>query len=290
LLITGLKIIKYLLKSCDTFIVNFGPTEKNYYYPQMPFITLTTDWGTTDYFVGALKGDILTTCPEAQIIDISHNVNAHDLVQGAFIMKNAWHHFPKGTVHISGVSGTSAQPDPLIALTYKGHFFIGSDNGFFSLVFGAMADEGYYILDSRGKKVIPHFPVLASSAAYLAKGGKLEGMGEKIISLTEKSLLQPVTEEMTIRGSVIYIDTYGNLVTNIEKSLFERIAKGRAYEIVLKTKDVIREISNDYYQAGRGNLLALYNEAGFLEISINQANASDLIGMVYGDIVRIEFK
>ena len=81
----------------------------------MPVITLTTDWGTTDYFVGALKGDIVTAFPEANIIDINHSVPAHDLVRGAFIFKNSWHHFPKGTVHICAVSGSSESPPPLIA-------------------------------------------------------------------------------------------------------------------------------------------------------------------------------
>lgn len=257
----------------------------------MPVITLTTDWGTTDYFVGAMKGGILTACPDATIIDISHAVVPHDLGQGAYILKNAWQHFPKGTVHVSGVSGTTDKAAPLIALQHKGHFFIGSDNGFFSLVFGTMADEAYFVLDSRGNKVIPGFSVMASSAAYLAKGGKLATMGEKVTTLLEKSMLQPVTEEKIIRGSVIYIDSYGNLVTNIEKSLFERIAKGRGYDLILKTREyIISEISNDYYDASRGNLLALYNEAGFLEISISHGNAAGLLGMAYGDIVRIEFK
>jgi S-adenosyl-L-methionine hydrolase (adenosine-forming) len=257
----------------------------------MPVITLTSDWGTTDYFVGSLKGDILSACPEAMIIDISHAVIPYDLVHGAFIFRNSWSHFPKGTVHISGVSAMSHAPSPLIALGYQGHYFIGADNGFFSLVFDTLPDEGYFILDAKGNKVNPNSSVLASSASYLAKGGKLAEMGEKMTGMTERSMLQPVTEEKTIRGSVIYIDSYGNLTTNIEKSLFDRIARGRDFDIVLRTKEyIITKISNDYFEAGRGNLLAHYNQSGYLEIAISHGNASGLIGLECGDIIRIEFK
>ncbi len=257
----------------------------------MPVITLTTDWGTTDYFVGALKGDIISVFPEAVIIDIGHAIQAYDLVKGAFIFKNAWHHFPTGTVHICAVSGTSDEPPPLIALAYHGHFFIGPDNGFFTLVYATPPDEAYYILDARGNKVYANSSVLASSAAYLSKGGKIADMGEKVTAMVEKSLLQPVTEESIIRGTVIYIDSHGNLVTNIEKELFERIARGRDYDIILKTREyVISELSTDYFKAGRGNLLAMYNEAGFLEISISHGNAAGLLGIKYAEIIRVEFK
>ncbi len=257
----------------------------------MPFITLTTDWGTTDYFVGAIKGDLLTACPDATIIDISHNIAAHDLVPGAFIFKNAWQHFPKGTVHVCAVSGSSDMPSPLIAAYFMGHYFIGVDNGFFSLVLDVAPDEAYYILNAKGHKVAQNSAVLASSAAFLAKGGRISEMGEKIEALVEKSLLRPVTEENTIRGSVIYTDSHGNLVTNITKSLFERICRGRDFEIILKTREyVISEISLDYYDASKGNLLAFYNEAGFLEIAISHGNAAMLLGLYYSDIIRIEFK
>ncbi len=292
LLISGFKIIKYKLKRYATFILIFGTSQKSQYdYLKMPVITLTTDWGTTDYFVGAMKGDILTACPEATIVDICHSVLAHDLVTGAFIFKNAWQHFPKGTIHICGVSGTNDQPPPLIAVAYQGHYFIGVDNGFFSLAMDTIPEEAYFILDARGNKVVPNSSVLASSAAFLAKGGKPSEMGEKMTEMVEKLMLQAVTEESTIKGTDIYTDSYGNLVTNIEKSLFDRISRGRDFEIILKTRDqVIIEISNNYHDVNKGNLLAFYNESGFLEIALSHGNASKLLNLKYSDIIRIEFR
>lgn len=257
----------------------------------MPVLTITSDWGTTDYFIGAMKGDILTLCPEASIVDISHAINPFDLVQGAFIFKNSWIRFPKGTVHLVGMCAASKDVPALVVIGHKNHYFVGPDDGFFSLVFDEMPADAYYILDAKGNKVIPGSAVLASSGAFLANGGKIKDMGEKVTTLIQKSMIQPVTEEDTIRGSVIYIDTFGNLITNIEKSLFERISKGRNFEITLRSSEyMINAIHEYYFEAGRGNLLAHYNESGYLEIAISQGDASKLIGVSYGDIIRIEFK
>jgi len=257
----------------------------------MAVLTITSDWGTTDYFIGAMKGDILTLCPEAAIIDISHAINPFDLVQGAFVFKNSWIRFPKGTVHLVGMCSASKEVPALVVISYKNHYFVGPDDGFFSLVFDEMPLDAYYILDAKGNKVIPGSNVLASSGAFLANGGKIKDMGEKASSLIQKSMIQPVTEEGTIRGSIIYIDTFGNLITNIEKSLFERIARGRDFEITLRSSEyMINEVHDSYFEAGRGNLLAHYNESGYLEIAISQGDASKLIGVSCGDIIRIEFK
>ncbi len=257
----------------------------------MAVLTITSDWGTTDYFVGAMKGDILTLCPEVTIIDISNAINPFDLVQGAFIFRNSWTRFPKGTVHLVGMCAASKEIPALVVISYKNHYFVGPDDGFFYLVFDEIPTEVYYILDAKGNKVIPGSTVLASSAAFLAKGGKIKDMGEKATNLVQKSMGQPVTEEDTIRGSIIYVDTFGNLITNIARSLFERISKNRDFEITLRSSEyMINEIHDSYFKAGRGNLLAHYNESDYLEIAIAQGDASKLIGVSNGDIIRIEFK
>ena len=256
----------------------------------MPVITLTTDWGITDYYVSALKGDIHSALPEVSVVDISHQVKRDNILHGAFIFKNAWHHFPKGTVHINGFTGSTEAP-VLIAISHEGHFFVGPDDGFYSLVFKDMPENRYYILNAQGEKVRMNAKAIASSGVFLSKGGKIEEMGEKMIDFTSYSLLQAVTEDHVIRGTVIHIDIFGNLVTNIEKELFERIAKGRAYNIILKSREyAISNIMEDYYNVPTGYLVAHYNDTGMLEIAINKGDASQLIGMKYGDIVRVEFK
>lgn len=257
----------------------------------MPVITLTTDWGLRDYFAGAMKGDILSACPGATIVDISHLVNPFDLVHGAYIFRNAWHRFPEGTVHVVGLSAALTGTPSLIAVRHKGHYFLGANDGFFSLVFEETPESMFYVLDARGGKVIPETRALGESAAFLAKGGKIKDMGTPVDDYTVKSTLQPVTEEKIIRGTIIYVDAFGNLITNIHTDLFERIAKNREFDIVLRSKEyMINEISEHYFQVNRGNLLARFNESGFLEIAISQGNASTLLGLKYSDTVRIEFK
>jgi len=257
----------------------------------MPAITLTTDWGTSDYFTGALKGEILAAFTEATIVDISHNINKHDQIHGAFVLKNSWTRFPSGTVHIISVAGSGVKQPSLIAITFEGHFFLGPDDGFFSLLFVDAAIEGYYVRNAKGEKVIPLTKIIAASAAFLAKGGKIADMGDKITEFEKKSMFQATINDDSIKGQVIYIDTFGNLITNVTKDLFERISKGRGFEIILKKSGYdVNVISKDYYEAGIGNLLALYNEAGYLEIAISKGSATELLNMKNGEIVRIDFK
>src|SRR6188768_2325155 len=111
----------------------------------MPVITLTTDWGTSDYFAGALKGEILSAFSNATIIDISHSINKHDQVHGAFVLKNVWNRFPAGTVHIASVTGSGEKQPSLVAIAHEGHYFLGPDDGFFSLLFDDVPLEGYYV-------------------------------------------------------------------------------------------------------------------------------------------------
>ncbi len=257
----------------------------------MPVITITTDWGTKDYFVGAMKGDILSVCPEATLVDITHSIKPFDLVEGAFVFKNSWARFPKGTVHLIGMSGANKKMPVLVAISHKGHFFIGPDDGFFALVFEEVPSEIYFILDAKGNKVFSGTAVLASSGSFLAKGGKIKEMGSKSDSLVQKSMFKPVVEENTIKGYIIYIDTFGNLITNIDQQLFERVAKNRDFEMTLRTSEyTISKISDNFMTDSSGELLVHYNESGLLEIAISQGDASKLIGLKYNDIIRIEFK
>jgi S-adenosyl-L-methionine hydrolase (adenosine-forming) len=258
---------------------------------EMPVITLTTDWGTTDYALAALKGDILTELPGATIVDISHNVTKFDLVNGAFIFRNAWKHFPSGTVHVIGFTGTQKSEPGVIAVRKENHFFLGSNDGFFSLIFDDKPQEIYYVLSADGKKVRPDSRILGNAAAFLAKGGSIKDMGREVDDFQEKSGLIPVIEEKVIRGTIIYINNFGNIVTNISREIFERVSKGRKFEILVRKNEYrINRISDSYSDVDSGMVVALYDPEGYLEIAIAHGNASDLLGLAINDTVRIEFK
>jgi S-adenosylmethionine hydrolase len=270
------------------FII-FDAPEKDGPYG-MAIVTLLTDWGTRDHFVAALKGELLSQVPSVQVVDITHHVKPHDIIEGAFIFGNAWHHFPQGTVHIVGMIGHS-QPSPLtIAMKHQGHYFIGCNDGMFPLAFQEEVSQCYYLLTSSGEPVYPSLQVLADSAAFLAGGGNITDMGRPVDNLVKKTLFQPFTEEDSIRGVVTYIDSFGNAVTNISKSLFEAQQGDRKFEIHLRTSEyTVQKISSEYWEAGPGNLLVRFNDQGYLEIAICEANVSKLLNMKYGNPVRVDF-
>jgi S-adenosylmethionine hydrolase len=257
----------------------------------MPIVTLLSDWGNSDHYVAVLKGGIMNLVPGVSIIDISHHIRRDDLLHGAFIMKNSWGHFPKGSVHVCGLTAETGNAPALIAMHHDGHFFIGSDDGFYTMVFGEMPSESYFVLTSKGDKVMSSIKSLSQTASFLAKGGQVSEVGKPMSEHVKRSFMEAVNEDGAIRGIVIHIDTFGNLITNITKSAFEQTAQGRPFEISLRrSAHIIDRISRHYYSTEGGNVVAHFNESGYLEISLARSSAAQLLGMKYSDPVRIEFK
>ena len=183
----------------------------------MPVITLTSDWGTKDHYLASVKGTILKQVPEARIIDISHQIPPHNLTEAAFVLKNCYRDFPPGTIHIIGVSTEESEKNPHTAVFADGQYFIGADNGIFSLLFekGAdkvveitlMQDSEFFTFSSRDRFV--------KAAALLAAGEDISKLGTEREALNQKILFAPVVDANVIKGMVIYIDNYENVITNI---------------------------------------------------------------------------
>lgn len=256
-----------------------------------PIVTLTTDWGTTDFYTGALKGRLLTLAPECMVVDISHHVERGNQLYGAFVVKNVWRRFPKGTVHVVAILSNGNQKAHLMALKFDGHYFLGPDDGIFSLLFDGAVADSYHVMDDKGEKVMVNSDMIAASAAYLSRGGDLTNMGSKVGQAVVLNMWKPSIDEYSIRGSVIYVDSYGNLVTNISMDLLRENAKDRSFEIVLRnSKYAVTSISEGYNLVPEGDLVAVNNESGFIELAIRNGSAEQLLGMRFGDLVRVEFK
>ncbi|HOS47982.1 MAG TPA: SAM-dependent chlorinase/fluorinase [Bacteroidia bacterium] len=258
----------------------------------MQLITLTTDWGTRDYHVGALKGLLHSVYPGIAIVDISHQIASHNIQQAAYIFRNAYTRFPENTVHIIGVNGYLNGKTELLAIRKDGHGFIGMNDGFFSLVFGEHPPSNMVTVKT---DFIPKpgfdLETLASTAAHLLEGQNIFELGNRPEKYELRLDFKPVIEEEVIRGVVIYIDEFGNVVTNIHKQLFEDQLKGRKFEIVTrKLTNSLDEIRHRYHEVEPGGMVALFNDAGLLEISINQGSASKLLGLKLNDNIRVEFK
>lgn len=258
----------------------------------MAIITLTTDWGIKDYYVSAVKGTILTEYPEANIVDVSHLVPPFDILQASFILKNSYFNFPKGSVHIMGVNSLMEKETRYLAVYTKGHYFVGADNGTFSLMFDSAPDKivALNLPSDLYNITFPTKEILVKAACHLAKGGAIELLGTEINSYLERILLRAVVEGSVIRGSVIYIDSYKNVITNITQALFNEVGNGRPFMMFFRKFEYnIEVISKSYTDVYEGEKVALFSSTGYLEIAINQGKASGLLGLDMGDTVRVEF-
>ncbi|UPQ78516.1 SAM-dependent chlorinase/fluorinase [Flavobacterium azooxidireducens] len=275
----------------------------------MSIITLTTDYGLKDHFVGALKGKIISEFPDAKIIDISHNVDPFNASEASYIIQASYNSFPKGTVHLIGVDAERNAENEHIAMKWNDHFFVCADNGILSMLSQHIIPEKIVAINihDRLSQDATDMDVFKTVACHLAKGGSLNVIGKEITALKQITDLQPIVSKdgNSIRGNVIYIDHFGNIVINISKKQFIELGKGRPYEIDIKPRPLKTILPNyssiavsdkfpiKYYE---GEKLAIFNEAGYLEIAIFRSNAAtvgtatSLLGIGYRDTITINFK
>ncbi len=275
----------------------------------MSVITLTTDFGTKDHFVGAVKGAIFTELPDVHIVDISHRISPFNITETAYVLKNSYKSFPKGSVHIIGVDSELNDENKHLAIKLDDHYFICADNGIISLITSEIRPEKIVEINihDRVETSFPVLDVFVKVACHIARGGQLEIIG-KIVDKCKKLVeLQPTisNDNNSIFGDVIYIDNYGNVVSNISKKTFIEVGQGRDFEVIAN-KYTFKTINKKYSDIVNfdmpidnrkidGKKLAIFNSAGFLEIAIYRSNlltvggASSLLGMKYRDVITVRF-
>jgi len=259
----------------------------------MGIITLTTDLGHRDFYQAALKGSILSLLPDIRLVDISHEIPPFNIQHAAFILQNAYHYFPKGTVHLIGIDTVFQEGSRYIAMKFNGHYFVGADNGIFSIVLGEQkADELVEIEIMQDLRFL-HFPladVLVKAACRIADGVPIQELGPKIDAPLQKVTLLPIIENNIIKGHVSYIDSFGNIISNISKELFNQVQKGRNFTLYFKRNETIEKMSWHYNEVSEGEKLCMFGISNYLEIAINKGNASQLLGLYQDEMIMIEFK
>jgi S-adenosyl-L-methionine hydrolase (adenosine-forming) len=256
----------------------------------MQIITLTTDFGTQDFYAGALKGALLRRQPHLQLIDISHDIKPFDLVQAAFVVQNCWSEFPEGTIHLIGVHCVYAPEAHFILAKHAGHFFMAPNNGILSLLFGGETD---LVLRNLGPGAAEHFAVknvFAETVAQLLSGVDFEEIGQPATELLQRISIQPVITRTRIRGTIMHLDNFDNAIVNVPRAVFEKARNGRSFSLFFKRNDPISHLSNNYSDVPIGEPLCLFNAAGYLEIAINMGRAASLLGLKVEDIVEVVFE
>jgi hypothetical protein len=240
-------------------------------------ITLTTDFGIKDHYVGAMKGVILSINQDVSIVDITHQIPPQDIFSGAFAIRNSYRYFPHGTIHIAVVDpGVGSKRKPL-ALEADGHIFIGPDNGVFTFVYRESKSFNVFEI-SNPNYVLPDVShtfhgrdIFAPAAAHISLGISPENLGERVKEPVMISIKEPEIQGEEIIGEFIYTDSFGNLISNIPAELIKPGSR------VYVGKKVINGISRSYSEAQRGELIAIIGSSGLLEISVNQGRALDII-------------
>ena len=275
----------------------------------MSVITLITDFGTKDHYVGSVKGALYSELNDLKIVDISHSISPFNIIEAAYIIENSYKNFPIGSIHIIGVDSEKTPEQNHLVIKLDGHYFICADNGILSLLTTKIKPEKIININVHNEfpSTFSVLDVFVKIAAHIYRGGSIDLVGSKIEKLKELYNINPILNEKTneIIGNVIYVDNYENVVTNITKKIFQDCGKSRNFEINArnyKFKQIVKSYSEairfDINKESRkeiGKKIALFNKSDYLELSIYKSNplssggASSLFGLNYRDIIIIKF-
>ena len=259
-------------------------------------ITLTTDFGLSDHFVGTMKGVILDLAPNAEIIDISHSVQPFDILDGSLTISQAYSYFPSGTVHVVIVDpGVGSARRPVILVGDR-HYFVAPDNGVLSMVYDReerfsvrhAANDHYYLPEQ--SNTFHGRDIFAPLAAYLAKGIDPDRLGPEIKDFVRMGAPRPKSvDARTLKGIVLKVDRFGNLITNITPKDAPQLfaAKPPAFKIAIGTKTPVTRMCSNYAEGAPGEVFGILGSMGFLEVATNRGSANQLLGAGKGSEVNV---
>jgi S-adenosylmethionine hydrolase len=259
----------------------------------MPVITLTTDWGRRDHYLAAFKGRLFSLIPGATVFDITHDVDPFDTLQASFVLQNCYDKFPEGSIHFIGISSakSKAESQGYLLVKANSHYFIGYDNGIFFLTLGEIEKEIILLDIPKKTSVSTGIEKMLNVISEVSIGKALPTFGPSISNIIKVYHTQPAVNASDIRGTVIYIDSFDNVVLNITKDLFESVRKNRTFSVMLHRHEehLFRNVNTNYDEAPEAEPVVLFNERGNMEIALNRAKAAGLLGLKLFDTVRIEF-
>jgi hypothetical protein len=254
----------------------------------MAIVTLLTDAGESDHYVAAIKARILSIDAGIPIVDISHHIRVYDIGHAAFVLRSVFRDFPKGTVHLVAVDAAGNRGEAFIALKLEDHFFVGTDNGLFSLISGQAPETIRDINAGHLQSTFPEKDIFAPAAARLASGADPSALGPPLVEYRRLIDRQVKATKKQITGHIIRVDHFGNLITNIPRNAFDVLSKDKTYTVQFGGEK-FRRVHATYNQAEQGECFLVFNSLGFLEIGIYKGNAAELLGLGYDSVVNIVF-
>ena len=259
-------------------------------------ITLLTDFGNDDWFVASMKGVIKSINPDAEIVDITHNIKSHSISDGAFVLYNAYSYYPEKTIFVVVVDPGVGSSRKMILLKTAKYFFIAPDNGLLTHIvkdnpkYKAIGIENKKYFLPNASSTFHGRDIFSPVAAYLSRDYKIEKFGKKIRRLTMLDVEDAKIEKNAITAPIIYIDKFGNLIINIKKSEFSKVLKLK--EIKNKSgKEILASqtpLKSSYADVDEGEVVAYWGSSGFLEIGINQASAAKRFNLKVGDVIKLK--
>lgn len=258
-------------------------------------VTLLTDFGTADYFVGAMKGAVLAVNPEAQLVDITHEIPPHDVDAGAFTLLAAFSTFPAGTIHIGVVDPGVGSARRAIVVDGGGHLFVGPDNGLFGLIFERLPDSRVFHATARElfrpnpSSTFHGRDLFAPLAGALSRGLEPEAVGERIADFQRLPFKSPKrSDDETLEASIIHIDRFGNCITNITPGDLSNEDIRSGARVIVGGREIARFFSF-FAESDDGEPFAIWGSAGLLELAVNRDSAARVLSARRGQGVKVSF-
>jgi len=259
-----------------------------------PIVTLTTDYGTNDHLVGVMKGVILSINPEVQIVDITHGVLAHDILDGALTIGQAYNYFPAKTIHVVVVDpgvGTARRP---IMVAADQHYLVAPDNGVLSAVYDQsealyawhITSEHYF--RNPISNTFHGRDVFAPVAAWLSKSWQTSAFGDAITDFTRFAIPKPKANGNTLKAVVLRVDNFGNLITNVKATDAPALVEADGKFTIRVGNGEVKKVVQTFAQGTPGEAFGVIGSSGYLEISLNKGNAARTLGAVRGAEVTVE--
>jgi S-adenosylmethionine hydrolase len=247
----------------------------------MALITLTSDIGSQDYLVGAVKGQLMQIDSSFRLIDITHQLLPFNYPQASYISRNAIKNFPPQTFHLILVNLFEHKPEQLLLAYHNDQYILCADNGLLTMILEGRPELviGLPLEKTSLRNTLHCVMVMGAAIKKIVDGVGVLDIGQSDVAYVEKNALRPLLGENWIEGQIIFIDNFENVVVNITREQFEEQRKGRSFRIVFKRDEVIERISETYADVVEGEKLALFNSAGYLEIAVNKGNAAGLFGL-----------